>query len=911
MESELDELRSKILKLEKSFDPNISVGSNGTGASTVGSSSTTSTSVPGSVTSSVSPNNGYAPHHGPLVNGSLNGSFNVPNGSNGTVQNPYDTVGLHYERFPSAYGNSYLPPPIRKPLNIHEGHFSAASSDSASLPDRDRDRDAPYESCTTTSSNSNEDQAEPNSDYLSPEIKRLLAKEDYDFNLYHGYSTIVETDGVRVGFGPLSYKGIMKVDNATFLIWDEIYTKLREKVHKAKDQTEFSKQCRDACSQAFKFGNYSINDAVRDGAMTLGLYTNSPFNETMGLIAKVEMVLPTRKVIWKLIDNFFVYLYPCFPFLDEVDFRNQVSRLIGDERIEVKPIVRNEKKIDFAFIGILLIVVRLSYLSLFSTLTQINEMAFKSEDPDPKVQEKKYLLNNPVTVESFHIAQQCFKSFNLFNVTDFPVFQLGLFCYVYRIWGPEFGIEPDNTELNGLKCTLFQLAYSLGLNREPTKFNSGVFKTNVKVDNLGRKMWGFLHFADVLDGYLIGNPLLSKTYASDTYKPFFTIENSNLIDVKKEQFVVESTASAQTLCTKYFASFIRDLLDLNGTQKVSKIINSLELIEQEYDKPNGIFRNLLHDPKNNYNNGFTALLKFKIQLDIKYSTVSIYVHLFNFFEKRGNYELQYYCLMKILNISFKVLPQIINVIEEDNLYNFLIIPAMETILHKNMVIIYAMLLRIKLNYQTLWSSNDDMGLYQTLERSLMTTMDLHAKIVEPLAKRYFYSWFIYRCFTCSKILYEQVTNPEIVLQQKHKLQYPMFKDHEKMYNLHVAVEGINLELLNSKFPSNKNWVNDDQLSSSVSAASASATANNNHPTNSNGNNTENESNDMNNNNNSNNYNDTMFSNMLGSPGIAGDLLEDENLERLWNHLDNMRSPHESNFDLSVVNDILKGFDTKV
>lgn len=762
------------------------------------------------------------------------------------------------------------------PRNGSSGSRNGPSSSNGSGSSRSSNSDG--ESVSTDASSANDMDPDPSKfEAIGPDIWALLQGNDYDFSVYEGYNTAMALNETRRSIGPLSWKGLLVSDSASRLIWDQIHLKLKFKQEKLLCQQgdgPFDPQ--EIQGEAFKYGNYSINEAVRDGAMTLGLYLNNPVNEALGLVTKIEMALPIRNVIWKLIDIYFSTLYPCFPFLDEEDFRTEIARLIGSDRSNSKPIVKTRLTVDFAYLGTLLIVIRLSYLSLFSTITQINERAFKSDDPNPKVQEKKYILNNPVNVESFHIAQQCLRSYNLFNITEFPVFQLELFTYIYRVWGPEYGAEPDSHELNGLKSNLFHTAYSLGLTREPTKHATPLFQTDPKIDNLGRKCWSFLKIADMWDGYASGYPIISTAYNSDTDKPYFTMENSNLIDTQTEKSIVDSATSACSAASKWFSSFIIDILDVNKTHKVSKILNTLDLMEREYEKPNGIFSQFSECSKSPDNQGFSYLALFKLELETKFSSVSIYIHLFNNFERHGNVELQFYCLLKIFTTTFGVLLRIHDVIRQDYTYNFLIIPAIETIIHKNIVFIYSMLLRLRLNYMTLLSDNDRIDVYQKFERSLMKMLDIHGKLNEPISKRYFYSWYIHKCYSCSGYLYEECLKYENISHRQDQFKYPMFKDVKKVEKLTGILDEIIDGLSRSGFESSEHLQNVPSADTGDSSTPGVSNT------------------------------DEVLDNDFGN----GDLLEYESIDKLWTYLDNLRYPADDGLNLTVVNDILKEMDGK-
>lgn len=171
--------------------------------------------------------------------------------------------------------------------------------------------------------------------------------------------------------------------------------------------------------------------------ITLGLTLfDGQVGRDLKLIEQIKYTLPKRKVIWLLIKRFFRFLYPFFPFLDEISFREDISTIIGAESFEDKRLntVSAEKRIDLANLGILLILLRLSYLSLFSNSASANENNLRTTDISPKAKEIKYLLSNPISVNAIDVAQICLHQFQLTRKLNLPVLQCALFVRLYQTY---------------------------------------------------------------------------------------------------------------------------------------------------------------------------------------------------------------------------------------------------------------------------------------------------------------------------------------------------------------------------------------------------------------------------------------------------------------------------------------------
>lgn len=102
------------------------------------------------------------------------------------------------------------------------------------------------------------------------------------------------------------------------------------------------------------------------------------------------------------------------PFLDEFNFRQEIEKIIGPECYENTLIkeIYIEKRLDLAHVGILLIVLRLSYLTLFSNKSSINKANLNNTGSNEEAQELKYLLCSPISINVVVIARSCLFAFS-------------------------------------------------------------------------------------------------------------------------------------------------------------------------------------------------------------------------------------------------------------------------------------------------------------------------------------------------------------------------------------------------------------------------------------------------------------------------------------------------------------------
>ncbi|GMM27519.1 Hap1 protein [Martiniozyma asiatica (nom. inval.)] len=236
---------------------------------------------------------------------------------------------------------------------------------------------------------------------------------------------------------------------------------------------------------------------------------NLNYNNTKQIISVIEQNLPSRKVVWLLIDRFFEKLYIQMPYVDEQNFRLRLASIInngemGSQRISLSSIGTKYCE-EFLTICLMLIIIRLSWLSLpkdtTEDLSQTETLLLKPE--------------NFVTLVLIDLVKEVFSSAKLMSKPSLIIFQVGLFLKVCNTLSPEDGFDMDDSYTNNNTATsskpypannastmpitnshnfnnlsgdlanespnmnspnftsmLIQLAYTIGLNRDPLNFKN-------------------------------------------------------------------------------------------------------------------------------------------------------------------------------------------------------------------------------------------------------------------------------------------------------------------------------------------------------------------------------------------------------------------------------------------------------
>lgn len=331
---------------------------------------------------------------------------------------------------------------------------------------------------------------------------------------------------------------------------------------------------------------------------------------------KAESALPCRETTWFLMNTFFRHLYVYFPFLDERSFTSEISRIIGSENPQKQAITLSISRYDDnAYIGLLLILLRMSYL----LLNLMNECS----------------RDLPVKIDST-IIEIATSSLNEYNITDNVTvvkLQCGLYLKLYKRIAPEFG-EGIQEEKNGISTSmLVQMAYSLGLNKATKNIGQ-------REITLSKKIWHILVIYDMVDAYTIGTPMISNTLFSDA-RP---IDAEKVDNSSSNSVVLED----EKLTIQMF-SYLRDLLallnkilvlvwNLRQGPKISVFLKAVNKLEGIATEKFGFFLCYLTSIQEDLSvtNVCMKSHKAKILLFVKALLLSLYLHLVIFYEEKGN-----------------------------------------------------------------------------------------------------------------------------------------------------------------------------------------------------------------------------------------------------------------------------------
>mmetsp|Transcript_8611 Transcript_8611/g.10735 ORF Transcript_8611/g.10735 Transcript_8611/m.10735 type:complete len:922 (-) Transcript_8611:5931-8696(-) len=615
-----------------------------------------------------------------------------------------------------------------------------------------------------------------------------VASLDDTINFYEGYTAVFDSEPVkRRNFGPLAWLSLIKVDPALTMLWSFIHSKKMAKlkpcaVDDNANCTSPEKQFRERenndagindvtlyedapQSQLFNpklISNCSNNrNKLNEKAMSLGLtFYDGGIDEELKLIEKIELVLPNKRIIWKLIERFFTHLYPFFAIIDELYFKLLISRLLGPESFDEEKIskLKVEKRLDFAYLGLLLIVLRLSYLSLFSNITTLNEAKLYSNDPSPKAREFRYLLNNPINIDVIDVAQLCLNQFNLLRKGNMAIMQLAVFTRLYHMYAPEDGDGSDGGDSQVFTGMLIQMAISMGLNREPDNFPDK-FKDE-KTNNLGRKIWYLLLINDINNAMAMGYPMSTSIEIFDTKVPYYKDGNANINDIELEKSVTSSFGRIDAIYEP-MSKLLKKILNVRDNINMEDLTASLSDLERSYMNEYCDLRKSLKNEILSKSDVVKKTLKMKIYFTCHFFRVSLFFHFYNYYERKSNYDMSFFYLKKIFLITILDLMPFYNEILESNHLVFrnstdlVITPSFELAIHKSIVVLIATLIKVKLtildfelsyNHEERILNDVSYNLhFKKLER-FFKLLDKSSKVfldsISRLSSRYYFSWRI-------------------------------------------------------------------------------------------------------------------------------------------------------------------------
>lgn len=246
------------------------------------------------------------------------------------------------------------------------------------------------------------------------------------------------------------------------------------------------------------------------------------------VVSKLCKMLPPKRIIMLYIDKFFKHFYPVIPILDELNFKNHINQIFdlhllisnsvmsSDPDAELEPLtsMNLKKPSDYCNLGILVMIMRLVWLSLPMNicnidiqnplLAQLNSRIakVKQEDDDAdtlasnlKLKDELQLYKYEVDPAALDLVKNCLIKFDEISSisntnVNIATIQFAVFFKFYLMNCANAGPNTtksgnfDNESHQILLSSIMMMAFSCGLHRDPDNFPQlNVVSSNLTTDN--------------------------------------------------------------------------------------------------------------------------------------------------------------------------------------------------------------------------------------------------------------------------------------------------------------------------------------------------------------------------------------------------------------------------------------------
>lgn len=567
----------------------------------------------------------------------------------------------------------------------------------------------------------------------------------------------------EMNHGPMSWHSIVRIDPGMLDMWafmlntkmvgsqiSLVYTKAL-RPHQDLSLLQVLDRIRKHSLEKFDPTNMRLNAKN----IPLGLTFNDPNSKKdVGLPERLLGILPSRRIVWRLIDRFFAVLYPFYPYIDEASFRENVSRMVGPQLYADAPV---EKVVftggmDGAVAGIFALVLRMSYLSYITNDIKKNT-DMMSPEGDPDVRE---VLLAPIGIEFVDFARLCLNQYQLWNRSSLLVVQLIIFTRIYMEMAPEDPDGPGRDLFLVNNGVLLVMAYSIGLNREPDMLTD-IFN-DPRQNNVRRKLWLFILSKDILNLMKFGTPLtLAATFFSDTKPPFLDGSNNNCAVPGHDERAMPYFESLNEILPMV-RQLVKVILNLKTDLQLSQLVQLLNALELYVQRRFGTLRAFHTAFQKSDPLLVELLIQLPIYVPIQMFIISLYYRLFLHYETRGETALSFFYIKKLFTVLCKEsLPFVRDMLEQlhpvfGSAMHLCVNPQLEYLMHRSAGFLSALIIRLgyqitKFDNNGTVAASNRLTLLKYFMRSLSRCFKCCLLGMHKINHRYCYAWRISTTFT--------------------------------------------------------------------------------------------------------------------------------------------------------------------
>ncbi|CAH6718850.1 hypothetical protein CLIB1444_01S15896 [[Candida] jaroonii] len=508
--------------------------------------------------------------------------------------------------------------------------------------------------------------------------------EDIETNFFDLFNPV---DKDHQFYGPYTWNALYKIDGELGKVWSRL--------------------------QNFEEFNLIYDSSLqKDIKLNIDLIQQSDENIAScgDLIKRIEINLPTFTKVSALVDCFFSKVCVFFPFVDEQDFRNEISRIVIKD-FTGQTILRLTAKKQLYTVGLLLLILQVSYYS---------------ESQDFNDNQRGLDLTEFVV----HIVNQ----FNVVTNNDLEFYQLILFLRNYQSQGPEFGESLDSNMSNFFGTLLSQKAYHLRLHRDPQYVYPG--EEDGRIFNLRRKLWFFTLVNDFLPILSSGNTTNIAKFDADVKAPRLhnDMSNSNHKDYNVEKTVMLMLGSGER-----FKKIPVSIYTIGKTFKLNDLRRDVERHFDSLTEVNKAYKDILHSESSKY---YYKNFKLKFFFQHAGMLIAAYYLIFQVYIRNNKVQSSSTILRLLVKIIYEQILPIVSQLflsTKNSMNKFILIQSIQALMNKMVIVNFMILSKVE----------------GELHDLIVKASEVFLNFFKYLSKRYFYSW---RLLKVHKLFFSFITS---------------------------------------------------------------------------------------------------------------------------------------------------------
>ncbi|KAK6200033.1 uncharacterized protein RJT21DRAFT_120931 [Scheffersomyces amazonensis] len=284
----------------------------------------------------------------------------------------------------------------------------------------------------------------------------------------------------------------------------------------------------------------------------------------------IVSILPNKLNLFSLFCRFFMHVHPFIPILDEnsllIDLNSLLDNFPNFTRDYYTDIsIENEN--DLNIVGILLVVLRLGYMSFIHN-DEVNNV-YTDDEKSMIIDMKR--LNSEVFTSLLNL---CISDELIAVKSSFRLVQNLTLVYFYRQVAPDDCHGLGGADSNILFGVIMRHAMSIGLNRDPTFYvaHDTITKRETLI-NSWRRLWNYLITTDAVSAIHAGTNLnIPDIEVCDVELPLMTEDKTGEFN--------DTIKKIQTICESY-RNIVRKINNVHNKPRVVEILletNHLEKI---------------------------------------------------------------------------------------------------------------------------------------------------------------------------------------------------------------------------------------------------------------------------------------------------------------------------------------------